>query len=142
MPSLSKELPDVRTTVTYFSSVFPVHMSRQLRHVGDGLHFFTGFLPVMAFVASSGRATKRKGISIKTKLCLLDDSHSGVAFKSLVARYGLSQSTASTIIKNNAKLRASATADASSGKRKWLRGAALPDIEEALYNWFVFGTFQ
>lgn len=91
----------------------------------------------MASATSTRSAPKRKGISIETKLCLVDDFRSGVAVKSLIAKYGLSQSTVSTIIKNEAKLRASATADASSGKRKRLRGAALPDVEEALYNWFV-----
>lgn len=86
--------------------------------------------------SANARVAKRKGISLETKLCILDDHRSGVSVKHLVEKYSLCQSTVSTIIKSEQKLRAT-SGDAVSTKRKRLRGAALPDVEEALYKWFA-----
>lgn len=87
--------------------------------------------------AASKNPVNRKAISLETKLRILDDHRSGVPVKTLVTTYGLSQPTVSTIIRNQEKIRASATSDGASGKRKRMRGAALPDVEDALYKWFV-----
>ncbi|XP_064468650.1 tigger transposable element-derived protein 6-like [Ornithodoros turicata] len=87
--------------------------------------------------ASSGSQLKRKAISLETKHSILDNHRSGIPVKTLVTKYGLSQPTVSTIIRNRDKIVASATLDGASGKRKRMRGAALPDVEAALYKWFL-----
>ncbi|XP_064477290.1 tigger transposable element-derived protein 6-like [Ornithodoros turicata] len=87
--------------------------------------------------ASSGSQLKRKAISLETKHSILDDHRSGIPVKTLVTKYGLSQPTVSTIIRNRDKILASATLDGASGKRKRMWGAALPDVEAALYKWFL-----
>lgn len=61
---------------------------------------------------------KRKAISLDVKLKIIDERHQGTKVSSVVKRYGLSQSTVSTILKSEDKLRKEASGDTTSSKRK------------------------
>ncbi|XP_064468531.1 tigger transposable element-derived protein 4-like [Ornithodoros turicata] len=55
----------------------------------------------------------------------------------LVQKHGLLQSTISTILKNEEKLRKEAAGSGASAKRKRIRDRAYDEIKEAVYKWFL-----
>ncbi|XP_065290719.2 tigger transposable element-derived protein 4-like [Dermacentor albipictus] len=82
--------------------------------------------------------TKRKAVSLDTKMDILQDSRRGFKVSALVKKYELAQSTISTILKTGST--AIVKAGAISGhadQRKRVRDPLYADVEEALYQWFI-----
>lgn len=80
--------------------------------------------------------TKRKAVSLDTKMQILQDSRRGFKVSALVKKYELAQSTISTILKTGS----TAIVKAGSGyanERKRVREPLYADVEEALYQWFL-----
>ncbi|XP_054933552.1 tigger transposable element-derived protein 4-like [Dermacentor andersoni] len=82
--------------------------------------------------------TKRKAVSLDTKMDILQDSRRGFKVSALVKKYELAQSTISTILKTGsiAILKAGAISGRAD-QRKRVRDPLYADVEEALYQWFV-----
>ncbi|XP_064467178.1 tigger transposable element-derived protein 6-like [Ornithodoros turicata] len=80
---------------------------------------------------------KRKAISLEAKLAIIDDHRQGTKVTFLAQKHRLSQSTISTILKNEEKLRKEAAGSGASAKRKRIQDRAYEDIEEAVYKWFL-----
>ncbi|KAK8773804.1 hypothetical protein V5799_011664 [Amblyomma americanum] len=84
---------------------------------------------------------KRAAISLETKRNILREQRGGEKVCNLVRKYGLSQPTVSTIIRNALKMtenecHASANHAMEDG-RKRIRHGAYKDVEEALHQWFL-----
>ncbi|KAM7303672.1 hypothetical protein ISCGN_013614 [Ixodes scapularis] len=82
-------------------------------------------------------AGKRKVLSLKLKRAILDEVRRNVKKTDIARKYDIAQSTLSTIIKNAGKIDAVLDGDVGGGDRKRIRGATYPDVEAALYKWFV-----
>lgn len=92
----------------------------------------------MSSSASPGTsAGKRKVLSLKLKRAILDEVRRNVKKTDIARKYDIAQSTLSTIIKNAGKIDAVLDDDVGGGDRKRIRGATYPDVEAALYKWFV-----
>ncbi|XP_072145071.1 tigger transposable element-derived protein 6-like [Dermacentor andersoni] len=84
---------------------------------------------------------KRAAISLETKRNILREHRGGEKVCNLVRKYGLSQPTISTIIRNALKMtenecHASAGHAMEDGRKRIWHGA-YKDVEEALYQWFL-----
>lgn len=71
------------------------------------------------------------------KLKIIEEHRHGTKVSSLVAMYGLSQSTISTILKTEEKLRKQASGDAPTAKRARIRTRGYEKIEDSLYKWMA-----
>ncbi|KAL3193466.1 hypothetical protein MRX96_016822 [Rhipicephalus microplus] len=72
----------------------------------------------MASAASSSGVKKRRALSLEIKECVIRDIESGLKKASVAAKYGVSDTTVSTIYKNKDKLRQQLQQDSSSLSRK------------------------
>ncbi|KAH6945743.1 hypothetical protein HPB50_009738 [Hyalomma asiaticum] len=79
---------------------------------------------------------KPKEIALEVKSLLKDHSNSQKV-SALVGKYGLSQSTVSTIIHSTNKLTESGFNGIDSGNRKKVRQGAHKEVEDALFEWFL-----
>uniref|UniRef100_G3MM83 HTH CENPB-type domain-containing protein n=1 Tax=Amblyomma maculatum TaxID=34609 RepID=G3MM83_AMBMU len=80
--------------------------------------------------------TKRKAISLEVKHQIHQDFRQGFKVGSLTKKYGLSQSTVSTIIKA-ADVLEKAGSSGHDDQRKRVRDPLYSDVEESLYQWFL-----
>ncbi|XP_064473519.1 uncharacterized protein LOC135388112 isoform X1 [Ornithodoros turicata] len=80
---------------------------------------------------------KRKAISLHTKCDIIMEAQQGAKVVHLSRKHGLPQSTISTILKKGEKFIESACSGSQPGSRKRIREAALKDVEDALFEWFV-----
>ncbi|KAL1424620.1 hypothetical protein MTO96_020024 [Rhipicephalus appendiculatus] len=90
----------------------------------------------MASAASSSGVKKRRALSLETKECVIKDIESGLKKASVAAKYGVSDTTVSTIYKNKDKLRQQLQQDSSSLSRKRIRTSKYEDVDAALFRWF------
>ncbi|XP_072141031.1 tigger transposable element-derived protein 6-like [Dermacentor andersoni] len=82
--------------------------------------------------------TKRKAVSLDTKMDILQDSRRGFKVSALVKKYELAQSTISTILKTGSTTIVKAGAiGGHADQRKRVRDPLYADVEEALYQWFI-----
>ncbi|KAH9378996.1 hypothetical protein HPB48_006639 [Haemaphysalis longicornis] len=91
-------------------------------------------VPPSQSCAPSQQKRKRTAITLEVKKRILKDHANGQKVSALVAKYGLSQSTISTIIRFATKITESGM---DSGNRKRVRQGAHKDIEDALFEWFL-----
>ncbi|KAL3247764.1 hypothetical protein MRX96_056839 [Rhipicephalus microplus] len=68
----------------------------------------------MASAASSSGVKKRRALSLDIKECVIKDIESGLKKALVAAKYGVSDTTVSTIYKNKDKLRQQLPQDSSS----------------------------
>lgn len=90
----------------------------------------------MASAASSSGVKKRRALSLEIKECVIRDIESGLKKASVAAKYGVSDTTVSTIYKNKDKLRQQLQQDSSSLSRKRIRTSKYEDVDAALFRWF------
>ncbi|KAL3200858.1 hypothetical protein MRX96_013124 [Rhipicephalus microplus] len=83
----------------------------------------------MASAASSSGVKKRLALLLEIKECVIRDIESGLKKASVAAKYGVSDTTVSTIYKNKDKLRQQLQQDSSSLSRKRIQ--ALEDDEQS-----------
>ncbi|KAL1421130.1 hypothetical protein MTO96_023437 [Rhipicephalus appendiculatus] len=88
----------------------------------------------MASAASSSGVKKRRALSLETKECVIKDIKSRLKKASVAAKYGVSDTTVSTIYKD--KLRQPLQQDSSSLSRKRIRTSKYEDVDAALFRWF------
>ncbi|KAL3198113.1 hypothetical protein MRX96_014547 [Rhipicephalus microplus] len=81
------------------------------------------------------KATKRKQISLKDKLDIIEQVEKGKKQVDVAMAYGLSKQTVSTIINAKEAVLAKKVSGDLQPKRFRLREASYPDIEEALLMW-------
>nr|XP_054919709.1 tigger transposable element-derived protein 6-like [Dermacentor andersoni] len=82
--------------------------------------------------------TKRKAVSLDTKMDILQDSQRGFKVSALVKKYELAQLTISTILKTGSTAIVKAGAiGGHADQRKRVRDPLYADVEEALYQWFI-----
>ncbi|XP_050023185.2 tigger transposable element-derived protein 4-like [Dermacentor andersoni] len=82
--------------------------------------------------------TKRRAVSLDTKMDILQDSRRGFKVSALVKKYELAQLTISTILKTGSTTIVKAGAIGShADQRKRVRDPLYTDVEEALYQWFI-----
>ncbi|KAL3218908.1 hypothetical protein MRX96_031269 [Rhipicephalus microplus] len=90
----------------------------------------------MTSAASSSGVKKRRALSLEIKECVIRDIESGLKKASLAAKYGVSDTTVSTIYKNKDKLRQQLQQDSSSLSRKRIRTSKYEDVDAPLFRWF------
>ncbi|KAH8028884.1 hypothetical protein HPB51_020015 [Rhipicephalus microplus] len=90
----------------------------------------------MASAASSSRVKERHALSLEIKECVIRDIESGLKKASVAAKYGVSETTVSTIYKNKDKLRQQLQQDSSFLSRKKIRTSKYEDVDAALFRWF------
>ncbi|KAL3243974.1 hypothetical protein MRX96_019553 [Rhipicephalus microplus] len=83
----------------------------------------------MAPAACSSGVKKRRALMLEIKECVIRDIESGLKKASVAAKYGVSDTTMSTIYKNKDKLRQQLQQDSSSLSRKRIQ--ALEDDEQS-----------
>lgn len=84
--------------------------------------------------------SKRKHItlSIKEKIKLINDLNAGHTVTALSLKYKVGKSTICDIKKNKEKiLTYGVTSSSLSNKRKTLKVSAYPDVDKAVYSWFI-----
>ncbi|KAL3216321.1 hypothetical protein MRX96_006504 [Rhipicephalus microplus] len=81
------------------------------------------------------KATKRKQISLKDKLDIIEQVEKGKKQVDVAVAYGLSKQTVSTIINAKEAVSAKKVSGDLQPKRFRLREASYPDVEEALLMW-------
>lgn len=81
------------------------------------------------------KATKRKQISLKDKLDIIEQVEKGKKQVDVAVAYGLSKQTVSTIINAKEAVLAKKVSGDLQPKRFRLREASYPDVEEALLMW-------
>ncbi|KAH8038456.1 hypothetical protein HPB51_001571 [Rhipicephalus microplus] len=81
------------------------------------------------------KATKRKQISLKDKLDIIEQVEKGKKQVDVAVAYGLSKQTVSTIINAKEAVLAKKVSGDMQPKRFRLREASYPDVEEALLMW-------
>ncbi|KAH8010147.1 hypothetical protein HPB51_025418 [Rhipicephalus microplus] len=81
------------------------------------------------------KATKRKQISLKDKLDIIEQVEKGKKQVDVAVAYGLSKQTVSTIINTKEAVLAKKVSGDLQPKRFRLREASYPDVEEALLMW-------
>ncbi|XP_037528447.1 tigger transposable element-derived protein 6-like [Rhipicephalus sanguineus] len=86
--------------------------------------------------ACASGVKKRRALSLETKECVIRDMESGLKKASVAAKYGVSDTTVSTIYKNKDKLRQQLQQDSSSLSRKRIRTSKYEDLDAALFRWF------
>lgn len=89
-------------------------------------------------MSSQAQKRKHKTLTIKEKCDILDRLNSNESFSSLASEYGVGRSTIYDIKKNHEKVKQFvSTTDGGPGKRQTLKKAEHPEVEEALYMWFL-----
>lgn len=89
-------------------------------------------------MASQTQKRKHKTLTIKEKNEILDRLNRNESFSSLASEYGVGRSTIYDIKKNRENIQKFvSTTDCGPGKRQTLRKAENPEVEEALYMWFL-----
>lgn len=81
--------------------------------------------------------SKRKILSLQTKIDILDEVERGVKKKDVAAKYKIPQNSLSTIIKDSVKIRKANADCVLSKKRKRIRASIHADIDEAVYQWII-----
>ncbi|KAH8040077.1 hypothetical protein HPB51_009333 [Rhipicephalus microplus] len=90
----------------------------------------------MAPAASSSGVKKRRALSLEIKECVIREIESGLKKASVAAKYGVSDTTVSTIYKNKDKLQQQLQQDSSSLSRKTICTSKYEDVDAALFRWF------
>nr|XP_037275934.1 tigger transposable element-derived protein 6-like [Rhipicephalus microplus] len=90
----------------------------------------------MASAVFSSGVKERRALSLEVKECVIRDIESGLKKASVAAKYGVSDTTESTIYKNKDKLRQQLQQDSSSLSRKRIRTSKYEDVDAALFRWF------
>ncbi|KAG5872634.1 hypothetical protein JTB14_003722 [Gonioctena quinquepunctata] len=81
---------------------------------------------------------KHKTLTIKEKCDILDRLNRNETFSSLASEYGVGRSTIYDVKKKHEKIKKFvSTTDCGPGKRQTLKKAEHPEVEEALYMWFL-----
>lgn len=89
-------------------------------------------------MSSQIQKRKHKTLTIKEKSDILDRLNRNESFSSLASEYGVGRSTIYGIQKNRESIQQFvSTTDCGPGKRQTLKKAEHPDVEEALYMWFL-----
>lgn len=89
-------------------------------------------------MSSQTQKRKHKTLTIKEKCDILDRLNRNETFSSLASEYGVGRSTIYDIKKNHEKIKKFvSTTDCGPGKRQTLKKAEHPEVEEALYMWFL-----
>ncbi|KAH8008974.1 hypothetical protein HPB51_008545 [Rhipicephalus microplus] len=90
----------------------------------------------MASAASPSGVKKRRALSLEIMECVIRDIECGLKKASVAAKYGVSDTTVSTIYKNKDKLRQQLQQDSFSLSRKRIRTSKYEDVDAALFRWF------
>ena len=89
-----------------------------------------------------GLTPVRVRLSVEQKVKIIEESKKkGFCRKDICEKYGISAATLSQILKNQ-KVHLSTFDSGLPGKHKTIRKSALPNVEEALYEWFLKLTRQ
>ncbi|CAG5054268.1 unnamed protein product [Parnassius apollo] len=90
-------------------------------------------------MSSQAQKRKHKTLTIKEKCDILDRLNRNESFSSLASEYGVGRSTIYDIKKKkHEKIKQFvSTTDCGPGKRQTLKKAEHPEVEEALYMWFL-----
>ncbi|KAG5861026.1 hypothetical protein JTB14_032400 [Gonioctena quinquepunctata] len=89
-------------------------------------------------MSSQTQKRKHKTLTIKEKCDILDRLNRNETFSSLASEYGVGRSTIYDVKKNHEKIKKFvSTTDCGPGKRQTLKKAEHPEVEEALYMWFL-----
>ena len=89
-----------------------------------------------------GLTPVRVRLSVEQKVKIIEESKKkGFCRKDVSEKYGISAATLSQILKNQ-KVHLSTFDSGLPGKHKTIRKSALPNVEEALYEWFLKLTRQ
>lgn len=89
-------------------------------------------------MASQTQKQKHKTLTIKEKNEILDRLNRNESFSSLASEYGVGRSTIYDIKKNRENIQKFvSTTDCGPGKRQTLKKAENPEVDEALYMWFL-----
>ena len=84
-----------------------------------------------------GLTPVRVRLSVEQKVKIIEESKKkGFCRKDICEKYGISAATLSQILKNQ-KVHLSTFDSGLPGKHKTIRKSALPNVEEALYEWFL-----
>lgn len=84
---------------------------------------------------SAPETMKRKQISLKEKLEIIEEVDKGKTQTNVARAYGLSKQTVNTIVKNRDTILAKQVTGDLQSKRFRLRDATFPDVEDALLIW-------
>ncbi|VVD00956.1 unnamed protein product [Leptidea sinapis] len=80
----------------------------------------------------------RTSLSIKDKLCVLEMIEKGDSRGTIARQYNISLSTVGNIRRNKDRiLKYVSQTESGPGERKRIRKGDYPDLEDALYKWFV-----
>ncbi|KAG0415785.1 hypothetical protein HPB47_007045 [Ixodes persulcatus] len=85
----------------------------------------------------SGLPHKRKVLALDIKAKIIAEVMNGEKKKTVAKKYGISQSSLSTILKLKDSIIATVSASGSSTAKKNLKTAAYVDVEKALFTWFT-----
>ncbi|KAG5888111.1 hypothetical protein JTB14_023405 [Gonioctena quinquepunctata] len=89
-------------------------------------------------MSSQTQKRKHKTLTIKEKCDILDRLNRNETFSSLASEYGVGRSTIYDVKKKHEKIKKFvSTTDCGPGKRQTLKKAEHPEVEEALYMWFL-----
>lgn len=89
-------------------------------------------------MSSQAQKRKHKTLTIKEKCEILDRLNRNESYSSLASEYGVGRSTIYDIKKNHEKIQQFvSTTDCGPGKRQTLKTGKHPEVEEALYMWFL-----
>lgn len=87
--------------------------------------------------ATSTKRPQQRANDLETKIKILTDVKQGVPRQEIMKKYGVKRSTLSDYVKNEAKIFEAFDSGKFTGKRKRLRTAAHPKLEEALLRWIT-----